>query len=142
ACARAAPTRSTASAAATPDLNETRIVSPMSSVRSVAYVPGCSPARAHHLLQKNAPPPPFLRPGVGRSVQHHHRRAGAAIRWPARQARAIGVSGLDEVDPIARREPGERAVGVLDQPRTGVQVVEDIEKFARMEGAGVAAQAP
>ena len=41
----ALPTGSTASTAATPGLNGTRIVSPMSSVRSVTYVPGCSGVR-------------------------------------------------------------------------------------------------
>src|SRR6516225_3285127 len=41
----ALPTGSTASTAATPGLFGTRIVSPMSSVRSVTYVPGCSRAR-------------------------------------------------------------------------------------------------
>jgi putative transposase len=38
----ASPTGSTASTAETPNLNGTRIVSPMSSVRSVTYVPGCT----------------------------------------------------------------------------------------------------
>ena len=55
-----------------------------------------------------------------------------------RQVGAIGISVGDEVDPVARRQFRQRAIGLFDQPRVRVEIVEDIEEFARMEGAGVA----
>ena len=55
-----------------------------------------------------------------------------------RQVGAIGISVGDKVDPVARRELRQRTIGVLDEPRVRVEIVEHIEEFARMEGAGVA----
>ena len=58
-----------------------------------------------------------------------------------RQVGAVGISGPDEIDPVARRQFRQLAIGVFVQPREGVEIVEHIEEFAGVEGAGVAAVA-
>ncbi len=84
---------------------------------------------------------PFLRPRPGWSVERHHRRGGAAIGRPGRQVRAVRVAVSDEVDPVARRQLRQLPVGVVDEPRKGIKIVEHIEDFAGVKGAGLAAQA-
>src|SRR3984885_8463877 len=90
-------------------------------------------------LQEDMPLSPFLGARLGRRGQNHHRRAGAAIRRPAREAGAIGIAVGDEIDPVARSLLRQRAIGFVDEPRKSVEIVEDIEEFARMEGASVKA---
>src|SRR6185437_13556711 len=97
-------------------------------------------ARTRRLPEERVPVPPFLRPRFGRRVQHHHSRARVAVGRPARKARAIRIAAHDEVDPVARRELRQIAIGVLDRPRKGAEIVEHIEDFAGMKGAGVAAR--
>jgi hypothetical protein len=55
-----------------------------------------------------------------------------------RQVGTIGIAVGDEIDPVARRQFRQFAIGVFVQPWKRVEIVEHIEEFARMEGAGVA----
>src|ERR1700727_1866700 len=89
-------------------------------------------------LQEHVPLPPFLRAYFVRRVQRHHRTAVAAVRRPMRQFRTVGVAVSDEIHPVARRQLRQLAIGVFVQPWERVEIVEHIEEFARMEGAGVA----
>src|ERR1700733_2346622 len=99
----------------------------------------CFAAALRRRLQKHVPLPPFFGPRSGRRVKHHHRRAAAAVGWPARETGAIGISVGDEVNPVARRQLRQSAIGVFKQPRKSLEIVKDIKKFARMEGASVTA---
>ena len=58
-----------------------------------------------------------------------------------RHVRPVGIAGRDEIDPVARRQFRQLAIGVFVQPRECVEIVEHIKELARMEGAGVAAVA-
>src|SRR3984957_6329874 len=89
-------------------------------------------------LQEHVPLPQFLRSRLVRRIERHHRTAFAAVGRPVRQVGAVGISGRDEIDPVARRQLRPFAIRLLMQPWECVEIVEHIKKLARMEGAGIA----
>ena len=50
----------------------------------------------------------------------------------------VGIAVPDKVRPVPRRQFRQLAIGVFVQPREYMEIVEHIEKLARMKSAGVA----
>ena len=55
---------------------------------------------------------------------------------PMRQAWTIGISGIDEIDPISAHALGDLAIqAAVGSVRRGIESVENIGYFRPMEGA-------
>ncbi len=88
----------------------------------------------NNVSEEGLPLPSILRRGRGGRVEQHD--ASHTERRPRRQVGAVGIAGLDEVDPIARGELRERTVRVRYQPRKRVQIVEDVKDFSGVKRSG------
>src|SRR6185437_10417567 len=98
----ALPTGSTA--ATTTDLNETRIVLPMSSVKTVTYVPGCSRSFGRRILLSNSG---ALRRGNEKSYRFYVIRYSISFRHSGMRHPGAGPGSILPVVPFGAERNGE-----------------------------------
>ena len=66
----------------------------------------------------------------------HHRRCSRIKGRPMRQSGAIGISGIDEIDPITRHALGDLAIQAsVGATRRGIESIEYIGYLRPVEGA-------
>ena len=75
-----------------------------------------------------------------RRIDHHEGIVGPTIGWPRRKTRPVRIAGLDEIQPVAGGEIRDPLVVGGHQPGKRMQIVEDVQDFAGMKGAGFLAR--